>query len=120
MTTAMSIACTLDAGAYAERVAWIAALNRDALRACRRDGLTVELRYDPGAVDRVRELVRRERQCCAFLAFDVEATADATVLRITAPAESRDATDALLAPFVAEPPAIRGGVASYPRPATAM
>jgi len=101
MTTAMSIACTLDAGAYAERVAWIAALNRDALRAGRQYGLTLELTYDPSAADRVRALVRREKACCAFLSFDVAASAQDVVLRVVAPPETRDATDALFAPFLA-------------------
>lgn len=32
------IACTLGAGAYRERLAWIAELNRSALQSVRREG----------------------------------------------------------------------------------
>jgi hypothetical protein len=94
-TTSLPIACTLDAGDFSERVRWIAALNRDVLRAHARHDLVLELRYDPAAADRVRELVRREQRCCAFLAFAVEETTDAVVLRITAPPEARDALDTI-------------------------
>jgi hypothetical protein len=100
MTTSIPIACTLDAGAYAGRVRWIAALNRAALRAHDQRDLTLELRYDAAAEARVRELVRREQQCCAFLTFVVDASADVVVLRITAPPETRAALDAVFAPFL--------------------
>jgi hypothetical protein len=100
MTTSQPIACSLDADGYADRVAWTAALNRDALRASRHHDLTLELEYDPNAAERVRELVRREQQCCAFLTFALDVRADAVVLRITAPPETRAATDAIFAPFV--------------------
>ena len=101
MTTSIPIACTLDAGAYADRVAWIAALNRDALRASRQRDLTLELTYDPSAAERVRELVRREQACCAFLSFGLKEAADGLVLRIVAPEKTRDAVDAFFAPFLA-------------------
>jgi len=104
MTTPPPIACTLGKADYADRLRWIAALNRDALRSHRWEHLTLELHYDPtaaeGVRERVRELVRREQQCCAFLAFEVRETADAVVVRITAPPQTRAAIDAVFEPFV--------------------
>jgi hypothetical protein len=41
------IACTLTAGDLRDRLAWIATLNRDALRGYDRGDLTLRLRYAP-------------------------------------------------------------------------
>jgi hypothetical protein len=95
------VACTLGAGDFRQRLAWIADLNRDALRAQRRDGLRLELSYAPAALDRVREMVARERDCCAFLTFDLQQEADAVRLVIEAPDGARDALDAVFEPFEA-------------------
>jgi hypothetical protein len=48
----------------------------------------------------VRELVRRERECCAFLEFSLDVTTDAVHLRIAAPAEARVSAGVLLEPFL--------------------
>jgi len=104
MTTPLPIACTLAPGDYSERLAWIAKLNRESLRSFHQDDLTLDLVYDIAAGGQVRELIRREEKCCAFLHFDVAETADAIRLRIEAPAEARDSTgalaSALFAPFL--------------------
>jgi hypothetical protein len=84
-----------------QRLAWIAELNRDALRGQRRDGLWLELTYAPAALDRVREMVALEQACCAFLAFDLRQQADSVRLVIEAPEEARDALDAVFASFQA-------------------
>jgi hypothetical protein len=109
MTAAVSeptpIACTLGSGDFQERVAWIANLNRDALRSQHRDGLRLELTYAPAALDRVREMVKREQDCCAFLNFDVHQEKDAVRLVIEAPEGARDALDAVFEPFQAHEPA---------------
>jgi hypothetical protein len=94
------IACTLDARDYQQRLAWIADLNRTALRAQHRDGLRLELTYAPAALDRVWALVARERACCAFLTFDVRQEKGAVRLIIEAPDDARDALDAVFAPFL--------------------
>jgi hypothetical protein len=103
MTAAISeptpIACTLGPGDFRQRLAWIADLNRDALRAQQRDGLRLELIYAPAALDRVREMVARERNCCAFLTFDLRQEAEAVRLVIEAPEDARDALDAVFEPF---------------------
>lgn len=95
------IACTLTPGAYAERVTWIAALNRRALRSHSQSGGVLTLIYVPGVATEVRELVRREAECCAFLHFELDVAADAPRLTVAVPAHARDAADVLLAPFLA-------------------
>lgn len=94
------IACTLDGGEFAGRVAWIAALNQAALRSHSREHHSLLLEYAPGASAKVRALVAQERDCCAFLHFHVEETPTAVHLRIDAPADLEDA-DSLFVPFLA-------------------
>jgi hypothetical protein len=99
------IACTLGPGDFRQRLAWIAALNCDALRARHQDGLRLELTYASAALDRVREMVARERDCCAFLTFELQQEADTVRLVIVAPEDARDALDAVFEPFQAREPA---------------
>jgi hypothetical protein len=94
------IACTLDAGGFKQRLAWIAELNRDALRGHEREGLVLQLRYDAKAADRVKEMVRREKQCCAFLRFDVRHEGNDVLLTITSPTEARIAAETLFEQFI--------------------
>ena len=49
MTNPHPIACSLSSEALTDRIGWISALNRDFLRACRRDGATLRLTYDAAA-----------------------------------------------------------------------
>lgn len=98
---AAPIACTLTPGAHTERLSWIAALNRDALRSHVRRDLVLELRYVPEARDRVLELVRKERACCGFLAFDLHQTGGEIRLTITAPEAAREAAEAVFEEFIA-------------------
>lgn len=99
--TAPPIACTLDTGALKNRLAWIADLNAKALTKSRRGDLALTLEYRPEALGDVRELVRREQACCAFLDFDLDERADKVVLTITAPGAARDAADMLFEQFMA-------------------
>lgn len=96
---AAPIACTLPGGAYAERMAWIADLNRTLLHHMHRD-LTLELHYPAAEMPRVRELVRREQSCCAFLDFDVTESSTGAVLRIIAPVDTRAAIEGIFEPFL--------------------
>ena len=106
---ALPIACTLAPGAYKDRLSWIAALNRDALRHHERRDLTLDLRYAPEAREKVRQLVRNEQACCAFLAFDLREAADEIRLIVTAPEAAREAADTLFAQFAAiSPDAVSG------------
>jgi hypothetical protein len=108
ISDAESIACTLAPSAYRDRLNWIGVLTRDALRNYMRAGLTLELHYAAEARDRVREMVRNEQTCCAFLRFDVRHTANEIVVTITAPESAREAADTLFEQFIAGAPA-QGG-----------
>jgi hypothetical protein len=94
------IACTLRAGAYQERLDWIAELNRSALRGVHREGARLILAYDPVAAARVREMVRREQECCAFLQLDLDEGENELTLAITAPEAAGDMLDTVFDPFL--------------------
>ncbi|MBN8716344.1 MAG: hypothetical protein J0H95_05125 [Xanthomonadales bacterium] len=94
-------ACSLEAHAFKERVKWIAALNQQFLRSVSRRGPTLTLVYDPGALQQVEEMVTRERDCCAFLAFDLQ-PGENVELTITVPAQAAGDADQLLASFYQE------------------
>ena len=102
---ASPVACTLAPGAFKDRLAWIAALNRDALLKYARRDLVLELRYAPEARERVHEMVRNERACCAFLAFELHEAGNEIRLTVTAPETAREAADTLFEQFVANAPA---------------
>ena len=102
---ASPIACTLAPGASKDRRAWIAALNKDALRKYHRRDLVLELGYAPEARERVHEMVRNEQACCGFLAFELHETGNEIRLTVTAPEKAREAADTLFEQFVANAPA---------------
>jgi hypothetical protein len=95
------IVCTLTAGELRKRLARIAALNRDALRGYNRADLALRLLYAPQAVQEVRQLMRQEQACCAFLTFEMHEDPDAVTLTIKAPEEARSMADALFEAFLA-------------------
>lgn len=102
--TEMPIACTLTVGDYKERLAQIAELARDALRSHERNGLVLTLRYDAAAAERIREMVRREQDCCAFLTFDCREEGDEVAVTISAPESARIAAETLFEQFVTPAP----------------
>jgi len=99
------IACSLSAGAYKDRLSWIAALNRDALRSYVRRDLVLDLSYAAEARARVHELVRNEQACCGFLDFNLYDTGSEIRVTVTVPEAAREAADALLEKFTAKAPA---------------
>ena len=100
-TTTTPIVCTLGPGAYADRSRWLAELNRTFLRTYQQSGTTLELIYSPAGLAQVRELVRQETECCAFLGFELSEGTDFVRLRITAPSGTQGRMSVLLAPFLA-------------------
>lgn len=94
------IACSLESGAFRERLAWIAKLNRTALLDARRESLRLFLTYGRDHADQVREMVQREQQCCAFLGFELQEGDDSVTLSIEAPENAADALDAVFEPFL--------------------
>jgi hypothetical protein len=93
------IACTLTPGDYRARLAWLADLTREALRSQARRDLELELVYSAEAAERVREMVREEQDCCAFLTFDLDERQDEIRLTIKAPEGAREAADMLFGQF---------------------
>ena len=51
---------------------------------------------------RVREMVRLERACCAFLTFDLQERPDDVRLTIAAPEAAREAAEAIFHQFTTE------------------
>ena len=94
------IACTLGEADYGERLAWIGRLNQDGLLGHERYDAVLELHYAATVRDRVHEMVRKERECCAFLTFALDESGRDVRLTITAPDRARDAADLLFEPFL--------------------
>lgn len=91
------IACTLDGSAFAERTAAIRDLAGRSLRQVSRKPLSIALTYAPEALDAVRDLVRQEQACCAFMTYEVRAEPQGVVLTIAAPPAAAEAADEIFA-----------------------
>jgi hypothetical protein len=100
MTESQLVACTLTGESFRDRLAWIGHLTRDALRGHERADLTLTLRYAREAAQRVQEMVRKERACCAFLTFETREQCDEVWLTVRAPEAARPTADALFEPFL--------------------
>lgn len=61
--------------------------------------MRLELHYASAVRDRVHQLVRQEAECCAFLGFTVNESADRVTLTITVPERAGEIAGDLLAPF---------------------
>lgn len=96
------IACTLQAGDFRERTAAIRDLAARSLLRSRRERLALHLTYGPEALAELEDLVAREAECCAFLAFDLRREAGRIHLTITAPEAAAAAADDLFAHFAPE------------------
>lgn len=92
------IFCTLTAGDFRSRVARIRELSA-LMQVARREDLRLYLSYPLEAAQEVRQLVREEQRCCAFLQFDIQEDLPGIHIVITAPEEAREAADTLFAHF---------------------
>lgn len=99
-TCGQTIACTLDTGEHRERMGWIAGLNRSALQSARREGVHLILTYTGESREDIREMIRREQECCPFLRFELDEHEKGLTLAISAPGVGEDALDGLFAPFL--------------------
>ena len=93
--------CTLSAGDFQVRRAWIAGLNQVALLHYRRDDLRLEFVYAAEAREQVEKLVQSEQVCCGFLAFAIRVGDDGVHLVIEMPKSAREVADELFASFCA-------------------
>jgi hypothetical protein len=90
-------ACTLPTSDRPLRLAEFDALFATALRSADRAGrtdLTLTLTAAPGRVGVLRDLIRRETECCSFFEFRLE-EGDPLRLLVTVPAAYADVLDAL-------------------------
>lgn len=89
-------ACSLDGQSYAARAREFRAVFAW-LRAAERDGASFSWTFQngPGVERRVRELARREHQCCPFLSFAVSTRGDDIVWQ----GRAHEASEALVAAF---------------------
>jgi hypothetical protein len=94
------IACTLASSDRKVRLSELAELSQSALAGARREDLALYLQYFPEAEERVRQMVKKEQECCAFLEFEVEPRSNCLALRITAPEAAREAIQDIYAQFV--------------------
>jgi hypothetical protein len=74
--------CTLDTGELDKRLGEIEQLTSWALRERHDEAGRTILTFAPAAGSQVRDLVRRERDCCGHLEFSIEETDDAVRLAI--------------------------------------
>ncbi|MGO6754025.1 hypothetical protein ACCT00_29210 [Rhizobium ruizarguesonis] len=91
------IACTLDANEFKARTELIHKLTSRHLRQATRTALRLNLTYAPEALSEVRELVRKEQACCAFLTFDLRHDATGVFVTIIAPQAAAAAAGDLFA-----------------------
>ena len=93
----LPIACTLTPAAMADRGEWLRGLGAKSLLDGRRSDDGLELRFEAAAEGGVREWVRAEQECCAFLTFQLDRTGDELRLRVAGPPGAEPILDGLLA-----------------------
>jgi hypothetical protein len=80
--------CSLPRAELDDRLREIEGLVGRALRERRDEVGTSVLSFDPAAAAEIRDLVRRERDCCGHLEFSVEETDEA--IRVTIRSRSHE------------------------------
>jgi hypothetical protein len=93
----MAIACSLSPGDYAQRLRDFRPLFASSLRASRREPTRLHLTLDPSTAreEEVRDLLRREQECCPFFNFSVEATAAELRIQAEVPEGAEECLDDL-------------------------
>lgn len=99
ITSTTPVACTLSSEHFNGRLARIALLAKQHLLAQHQDGPTLRLHYALEALPELRSLVELERDCCAFLAFDLNEQNGVAELAVTAPPGTEAAAAVLLGSF---------------------
>jgi hypothetical protein len=95
MATELPIACSLGPDQLSGRAdAWRQLAERALIEAKRSEAAAVQrYRREVGVETKLRELVRREAECCPFLDFELADEGDALVLTITGPADAAAVID---------------------------
>jgi hypothetical protein len=95
--SSLEIACSLTPADYAERLREFRRLFTTALLESRREPARLYLNLDPSAAreEDVRDLLRREQECCAFFTFSVSAEPAATHVEAAVPMGAEECLDDL-------------------------
>jgi hypothetical protein len=95
--TQLEIACSLTPGDYAQRLREFRQLFATSLRETRREPTRLYLTLDPAAAreNEVRDLLRREQECCSFFSFSVEASQVAIRVEAAVPDGAEECLDDL-------------------------
>lgn len=80
------VACTLPPEGLPRRLAWIQSVTARGLIAHELGDASLRLRYRPEVAAELERIVEGERECCAFLRFDLQRRGDEAELTIHAPA----------------------------------
>ena len=97
------VVCTLEEEARPVREAEFRDLLSESLIASERieRGLRLRFRADEGVEDKVRDLARREKECCAFFEFHVVCEGDRVRLDWRGPEGAQELFDVVQAEWVA-------------------
>jgi hypothetical protein len=96
------IACTLGREDLAARLARIRQLTREHLRSHELQGTTLRLHYNAVASEELAQIVELERQCCAFLDFDLSTKGAEVELVVEGPAHAAADAQWLFSQFLPE------------------
>jgi hypothetical protein len=101
MRQPIPIACSLSPGQRLDREAEFRDLAITGLLARERTESGIRLRFEPSEETRARvlELVSKEKDCCPFFDFALEADAGELLLDVSAPAEAQPVLDAFFESF---------------------
>jgi hypothetical protein len=101
------IACSLDGGELATRLAAANDAGRSTLVSHERSGRAhlLGFRRNPDTASRLEEIVEAERRCCPFLKLELTLEADTILLLIEAPPGGEPIAAGLAAAFAEEGPA---------------
>lgn len=84
------------------RLARIRQLTKQHLRSHRLKGSSLHLSYDGAAASEVEHIVKLERECCAFLDFELNLRGDDVELTIVGPEQPGSDAQWLLSQFLPE------------------
>ena len=97
MTPSPEIACALSRTEYVERIDEFRRLFTSAVRAVRREPIRLFLSLDPSATTEqaVRDLLRREQECCPFFTFSIDSSPATLFVEAGVPTGADDCLDDL-------------------------
>jgi hypothetical protein len=101
MPEELPVVCSLGAGDLQQRLAAIAELGAESLIDRRQVGARHLLRFrsETRTRERLEDIIRAERECCAFLDLSLEDEAGELILSVAAPEAGQATADGFAAAF---------------------